>query len=208
MIAAQHLKLLADYKVVPVIVIEDLEHAEPLAKTLLNNDLPIAEVTLRSPVALEAISKMKQACPDLLIIAGTVLTPEQADLAIEAGAELVVSPGFNPITMQHCIDRGIPIIPGVATPSEIEQALRYKIELVKFFPAEANGGVKSLNAISAPYSSMRFMPTGGISLENISNYLNLASVVCCGGSWMVDKELMRQKDWASIAKKIQLCRNL
>ncbi|MDG3086545.1 bifunctional 4-hydroxy-2-oxoglutarate aldolase/2-dehydro-3-deoxy-phosphogluconate aldolase [Vibrio hannami] len=197
------LELLAKTKVVPVIQIDSVEDAIPLAETLINNGLPIAEVTLRSPAALEAIQAISRRFPEMLLIAGTVTNPEQADQAIEAGATMVVSPGFNPETVRHCVARGIDIIPGVATPGEMEQAMNFGLTTLKFFPAEANGGVKALKAVSGPYSQLTFMPTGGITTSNISDYLSLPSVACCGGSWMVDKKLVAAHKWDELAVLIR-----
>jgi len=197
------LEILAAAKVVPVIQVDKVEDAIPLAETLIENGLPIAEVTLRSASALEAIQAISRRFPQMLLIAGTVTNPEQADQAIEAGAGMVVSPGFNPETVRHCVSRGIDIIPGVATPGEMEQAMNFGLTTLKFFPAEANGGVKTLKAVSGPYSQLTFMPTGGISPSNISDYLALPSVACCGGSWMVDKKLVSQHKWDELAQLIR-----
>ncbi|EJL6751065.1 bifunctional 4-hydroxy-2-oxoglutarate aldolase/2-dehydro-3-deoxy-phosphogluconate aldolase [Vibrio alginolyticus] len=197
------LEVLKRTKVVPVIQIDDVKDAVPLAKTLIENGLPIAEVTLRSPAALEAIQLISHECPEMLVIAGTVTNPDQAQSAIEAGASLVVSPGFNPATVEYCVAHGIDIIPGVATPGEMEQAMNYGLKTLKFFPAEANGGVKTLKAVSGPYSQLAFMPTGGISTSNINEYLAIPSVACCGGSWMVDRQLVAQQKWQELAELIQ-----
>ncbi|MGP8305159.1 bifunctional 4-hydroxy-2-oxoglutarate aldolase/2-dehydro-3-deoxy-phosphogluconate aldolase [Vibrio sp. YIC-376] len=199
----QAIDLLASARVVPVIQIDNLEDAIPLAETLIENGLPIAEVTLRSPVALEAIQVISQRFPEMLLIAGTVTNPKQADQAIEAGAKIVVSPGFNPETVRHCVTRGIDIIPGVATPGEMEQAMNFGLTMLKFFPAEANGGVETLKAVSGPYRQLSFMPTGGITPSNIKDYLALPSVVCCGGSWMVDKQLITGGRWDELGQLVR-----
>lgn len=199
----QAIDLLANARVVPVIQIDNLEDAIPLAETLIENGLPIAEVTLRSPVALEAIQVISQRFPEMLLIAGTVTNPKQADQAIEAGAKIVVSPGFNPETVRHCATRGIDIIPGVATPGEMEQAMNFGLTMLKFFPAEANGGVETLKAVSGPYRQLSFMPTGGITPSNIKDYLALPSVVCCGGSWMVDKQLITGGRWDELGQLVR-----
>jgi len=199
----QALDLLVKTRIVPVIQIDNVEDAIPLAKTLVENGLPIAEVTLRSPAALEAIQVISRHFPEMLLIAGTVTNPEQANQAIEAGATVVVSPGFNPETVRHCVARGIDIIPGVTTPGEMEQAMNFGLTTLKFFPAEANGGVKTLKAVSGPYSQLRFMPTGGITTSNISDYLALPSVICCGGSWMVDQKLVAEHKWKELAVLIR-----
>ncbi|MDB1125352.1 bifunctional 4-hydroxy-2-oxoglutarate aldolase/2-dehydro-3-deoxy-phosphogluconate aldolase [Vibrio algarum] len=199
----KELELLAKTKVVPVIQIEHLSDALPLAETLIQNGLPIAEITLRSSCALDAIQTINEHFPEMLLIAGTVTTKKQADLAIKAGAKMVVSPGFNPETVRYCVSKGIDIIPGVATPGEMEQAMSFGLTTVKFFPAEANGGIKALKAVSAPYSHLKFMPTGGITPSNINNYLALPCVACCGGSWMVDKNLISQGKWAELGSLIK-----
>ncbi|KAA8597645.1 bifunctional 4-hydroxy-2-oxoglutarate aldolase/2-dehydro-3-deoxy-phosphogluconate aldolase [Vibrio cyclitrophicus] len=197
------LELLVKTKIVPVIQIDNIVDAIPLAETLIENGLPIAEVTLRSPVAMEAIQVIRSRFPEMLLIAGTVTNPELADQAVEAGATIVVSPGFNPETVRHCVSRGINIIPGVATPGEMEQAINFGLTTLKFFPAEANGGVQTLKAVSGPYSQLTFMPTGGITASNISDYLALPSVACCGGSWMVDKKLVAEHKWEELAVLIR-----
>jgi 2-dehydro-3-deoxyphosphogluconate aldolase / (4S)-4-hydroxy-2-oxoglutarate aldolase len=199
----KELELLAKVKVVPIIQIEHLSDALPLAETLIQNGLPIAEITLRSSCALDAIQTINEHFPEMLIIAGTVTNKEQTNLAIKAGAKIVVSPGFNPETVRYCVSKGIDIIPGVATPGEMEQAMNYGLTTVKFFPAEANGGVKTLKAVSAPYRQLNFMPTGGITPSNINDYLALPCVVCCGGSWMVDRNLIYQGKWAELGSLIK-----
>ncbi|MBY5944659.1 bifunctional 4-hydroxy-2-oxoglutarate aldolase/2-dehydro-3-deoxy-phosphogluconate aldolase [Photobacterium rosenbergii] len=196
-------QILEEMKVVPVIQIDRLEDAAPLAKALVDNGLPIAEVTLRSPVALDAIRVMSQQYPSLLVIAGTVTSPKQAQQAIDAGAHMVVSPGFNPVTVKYCVENNIDIIPGVATPGEMEQAMNFALNTLKFFPAEANGGVKTLKAIAAPYQQLKFMPTGGVNPENLHNYLAQPNVICCGGSWMVDKSLIAQGKWGELGQLIR-----
>ncbi|MGR5144625.1 bifunctional 4-hydroxy-2-oxoglutarate aldolase/2-dehydro-3-deoxy-phosphogluconate aldolase [Photobacterium sp. DNB23_23_1] len=196
-------QLLEEIKVVPVIQIDRLEDAAPLAKALVDNGLPIAEVTLRSPVALDAIRIMSYQYPNLLVIAGTVTSPKQAQQAIDAGAHMVVSPGFNPETVKYCVENNIDIIPGVATPGEMEQAMNFALNTLKFFPAEANGGIKTLNAIAAPYKELKFMPTGGVNPENLHSYLTHPSVVCCGGSWMIDKSLIAQGKWDELGYLIR-----
>lgn len=197
------LELLANLKVVPVIQIDNIEDALPLAEVLIQNGMPVAEITLRSSSALEAIRLISQRFPEMLVIAGTVLNPKQADQAINAGATVIVSPGFNPETVRHCVAQGIDIIPGVATPGEMEQAMNFGLTTVKFFPAEVNGGVKALKAVSAPYQQLSFMPTGGITPSNINDYLTLPSVLCCGGSWMVDRKLISERKWDELAVLIQ-----
>ena len=171
--------------IIPVIKIDDANDALPLAAALKEGGLPVAEVTFRTDAAEEAIRKIAKAYPDFLIIAGTVLTTEQADKAIAAGANAIVSPGLNPTVVKHCIDKGYDVVPGVCTPSEVEAAMSLGLTYLKFFPAEAAGGVQMIKAMSAPYTKVRFMPTGGINVKNLPDYLNCKAVFACGGSWMV-----------------------
>lgn len=176
---------LRDTCVVPVVKIDDAKDAVPLAKALQNGGINCVEITFRTDAAEESIERISKECPDMLIIAGTVLSPAQADCAMNAGAKAVVSPGFNPQVASYCVDKGYPIVPGVCTPSEVEAAMSLGLKYLKFFPAEAAGGVNMIKAMSAPYTNVKFMPTGGISTSNLSNYLNCKAVFCCGGSWMV-----------------------
>ena len=189
---------LAQFKVVPVIEINVLESAAPLANALVENGLPVAEVTFRSEIAAEALAIMKKTRPELLVGAGTVLTTEQMDKAIAAGADFIVSPGFNPKIVQYSQQRSIVMIPGVNSPSQIEQVMELGLTAVKFFPAEATGGVKFLKAILAPYKNIKVMPTGGINAANILDYLALPAVFACGGSWMVDKNLLDAGDFETL----------
>ncbi|MBR2615329.1 MAG: bifunctional 4-hydroxy-2-oxoglutarate aldolase/2-dehydro-3-deoxy-phosphogluconate aldolase [Clostridia bacterium] len=184
--------------VLPVIKIQNADHAEKLAAALIAGGLPAAEVTFRTDAAEEAISRMHQAYPELLIGAGTVLTTEQADRAMAAGATFIVSPGLNPKVVGHCVEKGYPIIPGICTPSELECALGFGLEVVKFFPAEAAGGLPMIKAMSAPYGAVRFMPTGGINQKNILSYLANPKVLCCGGSWMVPEDKLMAEDFGAI----------
>ena len=192
------IKKISLYGIVPVIQIENLEDAVPLAKALCQGGLPVAEVTFRTPCAAEAIKLMKQAYPDMLIGAGTVLNPAQVDQAIAAGSEFIVSPGFNPTTVQYCLDKNIPIIPGTSTPSDMEKAIEMGLDFVKFFPTEANGGLPAIKAMSAPYNQLKFMPTGGINLNNLHDYLAFNKIIACGGSWMVTPNLLNNKDFETI----------
>jgi 2-dehydro-3-deoxyphosphogluconate aldolase/(4S)-4-hydroxy-2-oxoglutarate aldolase len=178
-----------DIGIVPVIVLDDPDLAQPLADALAEGGLPCAEVTFRTARAAEALKLMAQDTR-LVVGAGTVLTVEQVDTAIEAGATYVVTPGYSRDVVRACQDRGIPVIPGVATPTEIQTALQDGITLVKFFPAEAIGGTRALSAMAAPFPMLRFIPTGGISPENLQDYLALPSVVAVGGSWMVSASLV------------------
>ncbi|MGL4381980.1 MAG: bifunctional 4-hydroxy-2-oxoglutarate aldolase/2-dehydro-3-deoxy-phosphogluconate aldolase [Vibrio sp.] len=189
-------------KIVPVIAINDVAHALPLAKVLVENGLPCAEVTFRTPAAAESIRIMRDAYPELLIGAGTVLTSAQVDQAIAAGADFIVSPGFNPTTVKYCQQRNIPIIPGVNNPSLVEQAMEMGLRTLKFFPAEPSGGLPMLKALCAVYP-ISFMPTGGINPTNAPDYLTLKSVIACGGTWMVPTDLMDQGNWDAIAELVR-----
>ena len=190
-------------KVVPVIALDHAEDILPLADTLAQNGLSVAEITFRSPAAGEAIRLLRQQRPDFLIAAGTVLTADQVFQAKNAGADFVVTPGFNPKIVQLCQDLGLPIIPGVNNPMAIEAALELGIDTVKFFPAEASGGVKMIKALLGPYAQLKMMPTGGIGLQNIQDYLAIPNVVACGGSWFVEKTLINAKNWSEINRLTQ-----
>lgn len=187
-------------RLVPVIALDIAEDAPALGKALLENGLPVAEITFRSPAAADAIRRLREAYPDLLIAAGTVLTREQVQNAKAAGADFIVSPGFNPNIVKACQDLELPITPGVNNPMAIEAALELGVTTVKFFPAEASGGIAMLKALLAPYSMLSVMPTGGIGMSNIRDYLAIKNVIACGGSWMVEKSLLAQKNWAEIAR--------
>ncbi|NUY55945.1 bifunctional 4-hydroxy-2-oxoglutarate aldolase/2-dehydro-3-deoxy-phosphogluconate aldolase [Salinivibrio sp. EAGSL] len=189
-------------RIVPVIAINNADDAVPLAKTLVDNGLPCAEITFRTDAAASAIRQMRDAYPELLIGAGTVLTPAQVDAAIDAGADFIVSPGLNPTTVKHCQQRGIAIVPGINNPSLVEQAMELGLDTLKFFPAEASGGIAMLKALSAVYP-VSFMPTGGVSEENVSDYLALPSVLACGGTWMVPAKLINEQRWDEIAALIK-----
>jgi len=186
--------------IVPVIKIEDVEKAVPLAKALCDGGIPVAEVTFRTAQAEEAIARISEELPDMLVGAGTVLTTEQVDKAVNAGAKFIVSPGLNPKVVKYCVDKGIIIMPGCVTPSEIEQAIELGLDLVKFFPAEAAGGIKMIKAMSAPYGNIKFMPTGGINEENMNEYLSFKKVVACGGSWMVKEDLIKNGEFDKITE--------
>lgn len=184
--------------IVPVVSLPKLEHALPLAESLLAGGLPCAEITFRTASAADAIAEISRKFPDLLLGAGTVLTTEQAQRAIDAGAQFIVSPGTNPAVVEFCQSRNVTIFPGVCTPTEIEMAMAKGLEVLKFFPAEPMGGVNFLKAVCAPYRNVRFIPTGGIDPKNIGQYLALPQVVACGGSWMVKPELFEAGDWARV----------
>lgn len=193
---------LKEIKIVPVIAINHADQALPLAKVLMENGLPCAEVTFRTEAAVESIRLMREAYPDMLIGAGTVLTAAQVDQAIDAGVDFVVSPGFNPTTVKYCQQRNMPIIPGVNNPSLVEQAMAMGLKTLKFFPAEPSGGIPMLKALTAVYP-VNFMPTGGVSPSNVADYLAIKSVVACGGTWMVPTDLMDKGDWDGIATLIK-----
>ena len=181
---------LYNYGLVPVIKITKTENAVPLAKALAEGGLNCAEITFRTACAKDAIKAVTDALPTMLVGAGTVLTPEQADEAIEAGAKFIVSPGLNPRVVKHCLEKGVPVLPGCATPSEVEQALELGLKAVKFFPAEAAGGLNMIKSMSAPYGGLKFMPTGGINEENMLQYLAFDKIIACGGSFMVKDSLI------------------
>ncbi len=176
--------------IVPVVVLDDPKDAAPLAKALCEGGLPCAEVTFRTAAAEESIKIMTSQFPDMLVGAGTVLTAEQADRAAAAGARFIVSPGLNPTVVKHCMEKGLPVVPGTATPSDVETAISLGLDTVKFFPAEQAGGIAMIKAMAAPYTQMKFMPTGGINAKNLNSYLAFDKVLACGGSWMVKKELI------------------
>jgi len=192
------LETLESLGIIPVVQIENAENASPLAAALIAGGLPCAEITFRSSAAEEVIKQISQNYPDILVGAGTVLSVEQAKTAINAGAKFIVSPGFNPTVVKYCQDNNIPITPGISTPTEIEKAMEFGLEVVKFFPAEAIGGLNYLKAISAPYRQIKFIPTGGINQSNILSYLNFNKVHSCGGSWMVKADLISNKQFEQI----------
>lgn len=178
--------------VVPVVVLEDTEDALPLAKALCEGGLPCAEVTFRTDAAEESIKIMTEAFPDMLVGAGTVLTAEQVDQAVKAGAKFIVSPGFDPEIVDYCILKHIPVFPGCITPSEVAQAVKRGLKVIKFFPAEQFGGIAAIKALAAPYTDIKFMPTGGINPKNLENYLSDDKIIACGGSWMVKGNLIKE----------------
>lgn len=195
-------ELLTEIQVVPVIAIKDASKAVKLAQVLIDNGLPCAEITFRTEAALQSIKNIRDAYPDMLIGAGTVLTTEQVDQAIYAGVDFVVSPGLNPTTVTYCQQRNVPIIPGVNNPSLVEQAMEMGLKTLKFFPAEPSGGVPMLKALTAVYP-VKFMPTGGVGPNNVKDYLSVKSVVACGGTWMVPAELIDNEQWDELAKLVR-----
>jgi 2-dehydro-3-deoxyphosphogluconate aldolase/(4S)-4-hydroxy-2-oxoglutarate aldolase len=189
-------------KVIPVIAIKDANDAVALGKVLVENGMPCAEITFRTPAAGQAIKNLREAYPEMLIGAGTVLNSATVDEAIEAGVDFVVSPGFNPTTVKYCQQRNMPIIPGVNSPSLVEQAMEMGLDTVKFFPAEPSGGVSMLKSLTAVYP-VSIMPTGGVSPANINNYLDIDAVLACGGTWMVPANLVDNREWDKIAELVK-----
>ena len=207
------MKKLQKIGIVPVVVLDRVEDALPLAERLMKGGLPCAEVTFRTAAAEESIRKMAKEFPEMIVGAGTVLTTEQADRAIDAGAKFIVSPGLNPKVTEYVLKKGVPMTPGVCTPTEVEAALQFGLDVVKFFPAEPAGGLKMIKAMAAPYVGLNFMPTGGISAANVRDYLAYDRIVACGGSWMVSGKLVKEgkfdeiealvKEAADIVKEIR-----
>lgn len=197
------LKKLSAIGIVPVVVINDAEKAVPLAKALVEGGIPCAEVTFRTEAAEEAIRRMAQEVPELIVGAGTVLTKDQADRAIAAGSQFLVSPGLDPEIVEYCNEKGYLITPGTANPSDLNHAVKLGLEVVKFFPAEAAGGLKMIKSMAAAYTSLKFMPTGGISAANLNSYLEYNKIICCGGSWMVPGKLIDEGKFDEI---VELCK--
>lgn len=183
-------KRIEEMGIVPVVVLQDTKDAKPLAEALCDGGLPCAEVTFRTEAAEESIRIMTEAFPQMLVGAGTVLTTAQVDAAVAAGAKFIVSPGFDPEIVDYCLEKQIPVFPGCITPSEIAQAVKRGLRVVKFFPAQQFGGVATIKALSAPYVGLKFMPTGGVSAANLKDYFECKSVIACGGSWMVKGDLI------------------
>ena len=184
--------------IVPVVVLDKVEDAAPLAHALMAAGMKSAEVTFRTACAAECIAAMAEAEPEMCVGAGTVLTVEQVEQARAAGAKFIVSPGLNPTTVKHCQEIGIPVCPGTANPSDIEVALSLGLKTVKFFPAEAAGGLKYIKSIAAPYVDMKFMPTGGVSTANVEEYLSSSAIIACGGTWMVKPALFADGDFSKV----------
>ena len=192
------LQQISNIGIIHVIAIEDAEQAVPLARALVAGGLPAAEVTFRTAAGEEAIRRIAKEVPEMLVGAGTVLTKEQADRALAAGAQFIVSPGFNPEVTRYVIEKGALMMPGTATPGEMEQAMSMGLDVVKFFPAEQNGGVAKLKALAGPYTNLRWMPTGGVNTKNMMDYLGFDKIVACGGTWMVKKDLINGQKWDEI----------
>ena len=193
--------------VVPVVVLEDAKDAVPLAKALVEGGLPCAEVTFRTEAAEESIRLMAEQFPDMLVGAGTVLTKEQVDAAA-AGARFIVSPGFDPEIVDYCLKKEIPVYPGCVSPSEVAQAVKRGLKVVKFFPAEPAGGLPMIKAMAAPYAGLKFMPTGGINAKNLEEYLSCDKIICCGGSWMVKGDLVKAGEFDKIQELTAEARKL
>ena len=191
--------------IIPVVVLDDAKDAEPLAKALCEGGLPCAEVTFRTEAAEECIRIMSEKFPEMFVGAGTILTTEQVDRAVAAGAKFIVSPGLNPRIVKYCVEKGIVITPGCANASDMEQALENGLEVVKFFPAEPAGGLNMIKALAAPYVGLKFMPTGGISPKNVRDYLAYDRIIACGGSWMVKNDLVKAGDFAAITELAKEC---
>lgn len=194
------LEKIGEIGIVPVIRIDRAEDAVPLAKALCDGGLPCAEITFRTAAAEESIKRITKELPDMLVGAGTVLTLEQLGKAADAGAKFIVSPGFNPTIVKACRERGILVTPGCSTPSDIEQALELGLKTVKFFPAEAAGGIKAIKAMAAPYVDVNFMPTGGINAKNLNDYLSFDRIVACGSSWMVDPDIVAAGNFREVTR--------
>lgn len=193
------LKRFQEIGIIPVVVLNDAKDAAPLGKALVEGGLPCAEVTFRTEAAEESIRIMAETYPDLLVGAGTVLTTEQVDRAVAAGAKFIVSPGLNPKVVQYCIDKDVPVCPGVVTPGEIEKALELGLDVVKFFPAEPSGGLPMIKAMCAAYTKLKVMPTGGINAKNVVDYLKCDKILACGGSWMVKGDMIEAGEFDKIA---------
>lgn len=193
---------LAELKLIPVVAIDEVDKAIPLAAALVEGGLPCAEITFRTDAAGAAIERMAE-IDGLLVGAGTVLNVRQAERAEAAGAKFIVSPGLDPDTVRWCLERGIPVFPGVATPTDLTGAVALGLDIVKLFPAEALGGLKMLKALAGPFPQMRFIPTGGIGLDNVTRWLEHPKVFACGGSWMVAKPLLAAGDFAGITERVR-----
>lgn len=193
---------LEQFGVVPVIAIESSEHALPLADALIKGGLPVAEVTFRTPAAGEVITRLKKDRPELLVGAGTILTEDQLLNAKEAGAAFAVAPGLNPDIVTTAQEIGLPFCPGIITPSELEKGLSLGVTFFKYFPAEASGGVNMITAVAAPYGHLgvRFMPTGGVNMKNLADYLTVTSIVAVGGTWIAKQEMIAAAQWDTITE--------
>jgi len=196
-------KKFSEIGIIPVVVLNDVKDALPLGKALMEGGLPAAEVTFRTEAAEEAIRIMAANFPDMLVGAGTVLTKDQVDRAVNAGAKFIVSPGFDLEIVEYCKEKDIPVCPGIQTPTELIQAVKAGLDHVKFFPAENAGGLSMINAVGAAFPQIKFMPTGGISAGNVSEYLASSRIFCCGGSWMVKGDMIKAGDFDAITEKVR-----
>lgn len=197
---SESMQKIFDLKLVPLVVLDDAADAVPMAKALVEGGIPVAEVTFRTDAAADVIRAMAEQVPEILVGAGTVHTVAQAQTAVEAGAKFIVTPGFQPDVVRWCVEHQVDIVPGTAVPSDIEQAISFGLSVCKFFPAEAYGGVKTLKALKGPYADIRFMPTGGVSLDNMNDYLALSNVAAVGGSFMTPSAAVKAKDWAKVTE--------
>ena len=197
------LQRIGELGIVPVVKLDKASDALPLGKALLEGELPIAEVTFRTDAAEESIRIMSEQFPEMLVGAGTVLTTEQVDRAVNAGAKFIVSPGLNPKVVKYCVDKGIPVTPGCSNPSDVEVAIELGLEVVKFFPAEAAGGLNMIKSMAAPYTKMKFMPTGGINPQNVREYLAYDRIAACGGSWMVKNTMIENNEFDRIEELVK-----
>ncbi|MFW6388228.1 MAG: bifunctional 4-hydroxy-2-oxoglutarate aldolase/2-dehydro-3-deoxy-phosphogluconate aldolase [bacterium] len=194
------LETIRRHGLVPVIKLESADSAEPLARTLQESGLPLAEITFRTDAAEESIRRIAKSVPDVLVGAGTVLSIQQVQQAMEAGASFIVTPGFNPRVVEYCVANDIPVTPGVSNPTDVEAALEYALDILKFFPAGAAGGTAMLKALAGPYGGVGFIPTGGVKPDNLADYLELANVVAVGGSWMVPSDAIKNGDFEKVAR--------
>lgn len=197
---SESMQKIFDLKLVPLVVLDDATDAVPMAKALVEGGIPVAEVTFRTDAAADVIQAMAEQVPEILVGAGTVHTVAQAQTAVKAGAKFIVTPGFQPDVVRWCVEHQVDIVPGTAVPSDIEQAISFGLSVCKFFPAEAYGGVKTLKALKGPYADIRFMPTGGVSLDNMNDYLALSNVAAVGGSFMTPSAAVKAKDWAKVTE--------
>lgn len=196
-------EMIRNIGIVPIVVVHDAKDAAPLAKALVEGGLPCAEVTFRTEAAEESIRIMSSEFPEMFVGAGTVLTIEQVDRAVAAGAKFIVSPGFDPEIVDYCLSKEIPIYPGCITPSDVTQAVKRGLKVIKFFPAEQFGGISTIKALAAPFYGVKFMPTGGISAKNLENYLSFDKIIACGGSWMVKDDLVKAGRFDEIKQLVE-----
>lgn len=202
---SENMQRIFDIGLVPLVVLDSVEDAVPLAKALVKGGIPVAEVTFRTAVGGDVIKKMAEEVPEILVGAGTVHDVAHAIEAVEKGAKFIVSPGLNPEVVKWCIEHNIDVLPGTVTPSDIELASSFGLEVCKFFPAEAYGGVKTLKALAGPFANIKFMPTGGVNVDNMNDYLSLPNVVAIGGSFMLPNNLVKAKAWDEISN---LCKTI